>query len=83
MFYKYKLDFFELLFNVVNEIKIIIYNLNIFKKHYANINGLFLFSQDDSNRTILSEKKFSKEIVHCCVTQTRDIESLEELLGKC
>lgn len=40
------------------------------------------YSQDDSNKTILSEKKFSKECIQCCVTKTRNIESLEELLGK-
>ena len=57
------------------------FQLKYFKISSSSINGLF--PQDDSNRTILSEKKFSKEIVHCCVTQTRDIESLVELLGKC
>ena len=38
--------------------------------------------QDDSNKTILSEKKFSKECIRCCVKETRNIASLEELLGK-
>ena len=38
--------------------------------------------QDDSNKTILSEKKFSKECIRHCVRETRNIGSLEELLGK-
>ena len=37
--------------------------------------------QDDSNKTLLSEKKFSKECVRCCVQQTKNMPLIEELLG--
>jgi hypothetical protein len=34
-------------------------------------------TQDDSNNTLLSEKKFSKECVRCCVQQTGQMALIE------
>merc|ERR1719233_1167236 len=39
------------------------------------------FLTDDSNKTILSEKKFSKECIRCCVKETRQMILIEEMLG--
>ena len=36
----------------------------------------FIF-QDDSNRSLLSEKKFSKECIRCCVLQNKTMSSIE------
>ena len=36
-----------------------------------------LIFQDDSNRTLLSEKKFSKECIRCCVLQNKTMSSIE------
>ena len=36
-----------------------------------------LIFQDDSNRSLLSEKKFSKECIRCCVLQNKTMSSIE------
>ena len=33
--------------------------------------------QDDSNRSLLSEKKFSKECIRCCVLQNKTMSTIE------
>ena len=35
------------------------------------------FFQDDSNRSLLSEKKFSKECIRCCVLQNKAMSTIE------
>ena len=35
------------------------------------------FFQDDSNRSLLSEKKFSKECIRCCVLQNKAMSAIE------
>merc|ERR1719270_1409577 len=39
------------------------------------------FLSDDSNKTLLSEKKFSKECVRMCVQHTHNLELIKDFLG--
>ena len=52
-----------------------------FLKVLGNYSKISPHRQDDSNKTLLSEKKFSKECVRLCVTATRKMPLLEVTLA--